>query len=238
VARAQDRDGLRKQFDKLRRELDTGQTMARMDQYGQQAMEMSLSGKAREAVEISREPDRLRDAYGRDSFGEKALLARRLVEAGVTFVVVSGRFGVFDNHGDDVVWGGLLKGLKPLFPSIDRSLFALVNDLEARGLLDSTLVLMMGEFGRSPQITPTGGRGHWTNCMSVLVAGGGMTHGQVVGSTDGGGSDLKDGRVIPADIAATVFRHLRIDLNSQWTDLEGRPHPIVSDGGRPIPELG
>ena len=103
--------------------------MARMDQYGQQALEMVLSGKAREAVDLSKEPDQLREAYGRDSFGEKAILARRLVEAGVTFVVVSGRFGVFDNHGDDVVWGGLLKGLKPLYPSVDRSLFALIKDL-------------------------------------------------------------------------------------------------------------
>ena len=135
AARAQDRDGLREQFDRLQKELDAGQTMARMDQYSQQALDMVLSGKAREAVEINRESDRTRDAYGRDSFGEKALLARRLVEAGVTFVVVSGRFGVFDNHGDDVVWGGLIKGLKPLFPSVDRCLHALINDLEARGLL-------------------------------------------------------------------------------------------------------
>jgi uncharacterized protein (DUF1501 family) len=237
VARAQDRDGLRRQFDRLRRELDTGETMARMDQYGHQALEMVLSGKARQAVDLSHEPDHVREAYGRDSFGEKALLARRLVEAGVTFVVVSGQFGVFDNHGDDVVWGGLLKGLKPLFPSVDRCLYALVNDLETRGLLDSTLVLMMGEFGRSPQISDTGGRTHWTNCMSVLIAGGGIAHGQVIGSTDRGGYDLKDRRVIPADIAATVFRHLEIDLNAQWTDHEGRPHPIVADGGRPIAEL-
>jgi hypothetical protein len=237
VARAQDRDGLRRQFDRLRREVDAGETMARMDRYGQQALEMVLSGKAREAVDISREPDRLRDAYGRDSFGEKALLARRLVEAGVTFVVVSGRFGVFDNHGDDVVWGGLLKGLKPLFPSVDRCLYALVNDLAARGLLDNTLILMMGEFGRSPQISTTGGRTHWTNCMSALVAGGGIAHGQIVGSTDSGGYDLKEGRVIPADIAATVFRHLEIDPNTHWTDHEGRPHPLIADGGKPIAEL-
>jgi len=237
VARAQDRDGLRRQFDRLRQELDSGQTMQRMDQYGRQALEMVLSGKAREAVDINRESDGVRDAYGRDSFGEKALLARRFVEAGVTFVVVSGRFGVFDNHGDDVVWGGLLKGLKPLFPSVDRSLYALVNDLESRGLLESTLVLMLGEFGRSPQISPTGGRTHWTNCMSMLVAGGGIAHGQVIGATDDKGSDLKEGRVIPADLAATVFRHLEIDLREQWTDHEGRPHPIVADGGQPIPEL-
>jgi hypothetical protein len=237
VARAQDRDGLKRQFDRLRCELDTAGTMERMDEYDRQALQMTLSGKAQEAFRLEQEPDRVRDVYGRDSFGEKALLARRLVEAGVTFVVVSGRFGVFDNHGDDVIWGGLLKGLKPLFPSLDRSLYALITDLAARGLLDSTLVLTMGEFGRSPVISATGGRTHWTNCMSVLVAGGNGAHGQVIGSTDERGYDLKDRRVIPADLAATVFRHLEIDLEAQWIDPQGRPHPIVSDGGRPIPEL-
>jgi uncharacterized protein (DUF1501 family) len=208
-----------------------------MDHYERQALEMVLSGKAREAFQVDREADHVRDAYGRDSFGEKTLLARRLVEAGVTFVVVSGRFGVFDNHGDDVIWGGLIKGLKPLFPSVDRSIYALVSDLGSRGLLDSTLVLVMGEFGRSPMISTTGGRTHWFNCMSVLVAGGGVAHGQVIGSTDERGYDIRDGRVTPADIAATVFRHLQIDLATQWTDHQGRPHPIVSDGGKPIPGL-
>ena len=237
VARAQDRAALRQEFDRLRRDLDHSGTMARMDQYERQALEMVLSGKAREAFDVSREPEHVRDAYGRDSFGEKTLLARRLVEAGVTFVVVSGRFGVFDNHGDDVIWGGLIKGLKPLFPSVDRSLFALVTDLESRGLLESTLVLTMGEFGRSPQISATGGRTHWFNCMSVLAAGGGLTHGQVIGATDERGYDVSHGRVIPADLAASVFEHLDIDLDTHWIDPQGRPQPIVTDGGRPIPEL-
>jgi hypothetical protein len=237
VARAQDRAAVRREFDRLRRELDASGNMERMDRFGRQALDMVLSGKVREAFRLDGEPERVRDAYGRDSFGEKALLARRLVEAGVTFIVVSGRFGVFDNHGDDVVWGGLIKGLKPLFPSVDRSLFALVTDLEARGLLESTLILMMGEFGRSPMISATGGRTHWTHCMSVLVAGGKANHGQVIGATDAKGYDIKDGRVIPADIAASVFRHLGIELGAQWTDFQGRPHPIVSDGGRPIPQL-
>lgn len=237
LVRAQDRYGLRRQLDRLRRSLDTSSTMDRMDRYDQQALEMILSGKAREAFRVEKETDAVRDVYGRDSFGEKALLARRLVEAGVTFVVVSARFGVFDNHGDDVIWGGLLKGLKPLFPSLDRSLFALISDLETRGLLENTLVLVMGEFGRSPVISVTGGRTHWTNCMSMLVAGGQGPHAQVLGSTDAQGYDIKDGRVMPADLAATVYRHLEIDLNSQWTDPQGRPHPIVADGGRPIAQL-
>jgi uncharacterized protein (DUF1501 family) len=103
--------------------------------------------------------------------------------------------------------------------------------------LDSTLVLMMGEFGRSPVMTKTAGREHWTNVMSMLVAGGGMRHGQVIGSTDEKGYAIKEGRVTPADLAATTFRHLGIDLGSQWVNPQGRPIPIVTEGGRPIPAL-
>jgi uncharacterized protein (DUF1501 family) len=239
VARAEDRASLTKQFDRLRRDLDAGDTMARMDHYRRQALDIVLSGKARQAFRVDLEPDRVRDAYGRHSLGERTLLARRLVEAGVTFVTVSGTFGVFDNHGDDVIWGGIIKGLKPLLPRLDQAVSALVTDLGARGMLDDTLVLAMGEFGRSPVFSQrkTGGREHWPNCMSMLVAGGGVAHGQVVGSTDAKGGEVKDACVTPADLGATVFRHLGIDLGAQWTDLQGRPNSIVTDGGRPIPEL-
>ncbi len=239
VAQAEDRARLCCQFDRLRRELDVSDTMARMDQYRRQALEMVLSGKAQQAFRVDQEPDRVRDTYGRHSLGERTLLARRLVEAGVTFVTVSGAFGVFDNHGDDVIWKGMIKGLKPLLPRLDQAVHALVTDLEARGLLDDTLVLALGEFGRSPVFSQrgTGGREHWPNCMSMLVAGGGLAHGQVVGSTDAKGYDVKDARVTPADLGATVFRHLGIDLSAHWTDPQGRPHPIVTGGGRPIPEL-
>jgi hypothetical protein len=237
VARLQDRDDLRRRFDLLRRELDSKDAMAQMDGYTQQAYNMVLSGAARRAFRTDQEPDRLRDAYGRDSLGEKALLARRLVEAGVTFVLVSGAWGYFDHHGDEVVWGGIVKGLKPLLPRVDRVIYTLVNDLESRGLLDTTLVLMLGEFGRDPVMTPTAGRGHWTNCMSMLVAGGGLPSGQVIGSTDRKGYDIKDRRIGPSDLAATLFRHLGIDLETHWLDAQGRPIPIVTDGGRPIPEL-
>jgi hypothetical protein len=237
VSRLQDRDALRRQFDGLRQELDATGDMARMDRYGRQALEMVISGKAQRAFQIDKEPDRLRDAYGRDSLGEKALLARRLVEAGVTFVLVSGAWGYFDHHGDDVRWGGIVKGLRPLLPRVDGVVYALVNDLEARGLLSSTLVLMLGEFGRGPVMNKNAGRDHWTNCMSLLAAGGGGPGGQVVGSTDSKGYDIKDRRVGPADLAATVFRHLGVDLRASWRDPQGRPIPIVAEGGRPIPEL-
>jgi hypothetical protein len=237
VARLQDREELRRQFDRLSRDLDRGDAMERIDRYGQQALDMVVSGKAQQAFRVDLESDRLRDAYGRDSLGEKALLARRLVEAGVTFVLVSGAWGYFDHHGDNVRWGGIVKGLKPLLPRIDNVVYTLVNDLEARGLLDTTLVLMMGEFGRGPVINGQAGRDHWTNCMSMLLAGGGLPAGRVVGSTDHKGYDIKDGRVRPADLAATVFRHLGIDPNAHWIDPQGRPIPIITEGGRPIPEL-
>jgi uncharacterized protein (DUF1501 family) len=239
VARATDRAALCRQFDRLRRDLDASDTMARMDHYRRQALEIVLSGKAQQAFRIDREPVRVREAYGRHSLGERTLLARRLIEAGVTFVTVSGTFGVFDNHGDDVIWGGIIKGMKPLLPQLDQAVSALVKDLEVRGMLDNTLVLVMGEFGRSPIFSQrkTGGREHWSSCMSLLVAGGGLTHGQVVGSTDAKGHEVKSARVTPADLGATVYRHLGIDLAAQWTDAQGRPQSIVTEGGRPIPEL-
>jgi hypothetical protein len=239
VTRAEDRAELCRQFDSLRRDLDVGDTMARMDRHRQQALEMILSGKAQQAFRVDLESPRTRDCYGRHSLGERALLARRLVEAGVTFVTISGTFGVFDNHGDDVVWGGIVKGLKPLLPRLDQAVSALVTDLEVRGLLDDTLVLVLGEFGRSPIFSErkTGGREHWPNCMSMLVAGGGLAHGQVIGSTDAKGGEVKEARVSPADLGATVYRHLGIDLATQWIDARGRPQSIVTEGGRPIPEL-
>jgi hypothetical protein len=237
VERLQNRQELRRQFDRLGRSLERTSALEPADRYTQMAYDMVVSGKVQQAFDIAKEPDTVRDAYGRESIGEKGLLARRLVEAGVTFVLVSGAWGYFDHHGDEVRWGGIEKGLTPLLPSVDRVVHALVNDLADRGLLDSTLVLMMGEFGRSPVMTKTHGREHWTSVMSMLVAGGGLASGQVIGSTDDKGYGVKEGRVTPADLAATTYRHLGIDLETQWVNRQGRPIPIVTDGGRPIPGL-
>jgi hypothetical protein len=239
VDQVEDRAGLCRQFDRLRRDLDTGGTMARIDDHRERALEIVLSGKARRAFRIDLEPEKVRDAYGRHSLGERTLLARRLVEAGVTFVTLGGTFGMFDNHGDDHFAGGIVKGLKPLLARLDQAVSALVMDLEARGLLGDTLVLAMGEFGRTPIFSERGrgGREHWFNCMSMLVAGGGVARGQVVGSTDAKGYDVKDARVTPADLGATVYQHLGIDLGTQWTDAQGRPQSIVVGGSRPVPEL-
>ena len=238
VAHLRDRDALRRQFDRLKRDLDTGHQMAATDGFAERALDMIVSPKVRDAFDLSKEPDKLRDAYGRVSIGEKALLARRLVEAGTTFVTVSGRWGYFDHHGDTVPpWGGIQKGLTPILPTIDRALSALIEDLDARGLLDSTLVLMLGEFGRSPVMTKDAGRDHWTPVMSMLTAGGAGAHGCVVGSTDARGGEIKSRKVTPADLGATVFRHLDIPLDAQWTNPQGRPIPIVAGTGAAVPEL-
>jgi uncharacterized protein (DUF1501 family) len=236
--RLSDRDNLRQQFDHLRHQLDRTSTMEQLDRYSRQAYEMVLSGKVQKAFDLSAEKDTLRDEYGRNSVGEKAILARRLVESGVTFILVSGKWGYFDHHGDQVQWGGIVKGLKPALPDVDRALFALVNDLEQRGLLDDTLVMMMGEFGRSPVINKDAGRDHWTAVMSMVMAGGGFRHGQVIGSTDSRGGAIASQAVRPQDLAATTFRHLGIDQSAHWVNPQGRPTPIVAEGGRPIEALG
>ncbi len=237
VERLGDRRTLSGQMDQWKRKLAGSEAVAAADQYTQQAFDVLLTGRAQRAFNLDEEKPALRDTYGRDSLGEKALLARRLVEAGATFVTVSGAWGYFDHHGDNVKWGGIEKGLRPLLPVVDRTLHAIVTDLEARGMLDSTLVLMMGEFGRSPVINPQAGRDHWQRVMSMVVAGGGMRHGQVIGSTDAKGYDIASRRVSPSDLAATVFHHLGIDPHSDWIDPQGRPRPIITEGGKAIEEL-
>ncbi len=236
--RLSNRDELRRQFDQLRRDLDRNEMMARTDRYTAQALELVMSGQAQKAFDLNQETDATRDAYGRDSLGEKALLARRLVEAGVSYVLVSARWGYFDNHGDNVPpWGGIEKGLGPILPTVDRTVYQLVTDLAQRGQLDNTLVMVMGEFGRGPIMTKDAGRDHWLNCMSMILAGGGLKHGQVIGSTDSRGYDIKDRPVRPQDLAATVFKYMGIDLSSHWINPQGRPVPIVTEGGQPISEL-
>lgn len=237
VPHLQDRDRLRRELDRFGRQIEADRGLDRVDRYTRQAYEMVLSGKVQQAFNVAEEPESLRAAYGQESIGQKALLARRLVEAGVTFVLVSGAWGYFDHHGDNVRWGGIEKGLKPLIPRVDRTLATLIDDLESRGMLDDTLVMMMGEFGRSPVINKEAGRDHWTAVMSMVMAGGGLRHGQVIGSTDSRGGEIQSSIVRPQDIAATVFRYLDIDLNAHWTNSRGRPIPIVQEAGRPIPEL-
>lgn len=232
-----DRESLRQALNRFGRQIESNKTMERVDQYTQQAYQLVLSGKVQKAFDVQQEPVTVREQYGQTSIGQKALLARRLVEAGVSFVLVSGAWGYFDHHGDNVRWGGIEKGLTPLLPRVDQTLYTLINDMEQRGTLDDTLIIMAGEFGRSPVINKEAGRDHWTNVMSLVMAGGGLPHGQVIGGTDGRGGEITSAPVRPQDLAATTFQHLGIDLKSHWTNDRGRPIPIVTEGGRPIPEL-
>jgi uncharacterized protein (DUF1501 family) len=237
VDRIANREALRQQFKHFQMGLETSGTMENLDTYSQLAVDMVTSGKALKAFDLEGEDPRLRDSYGRNSIGQKALLARRMVESGVRFVVVSGAWGYFDHHGDNVVWKGIEKGLKPLLPTVDNAFATLIMDLEQRNMLDDTLVLMMGEFGRAPVINREAGREHWMNVMSMLMAGGGLKHGQIIGSTDNKGHSILDRKVMPQDIAATVFKYLGIDLEGQWQGPAGRPVPILAAGAEPIREL-
>ncbi len=153
VPRLQDREQLRRELNRFGREAGTSGRLDDVERHTRQAYEMVMSGKVQNAFNVDEETAQTCAAYGKESIGQKALLARRLIEAGVTFVLVSGAWGYFDHHGDNVRWGGIEKGLTPLLPRVDRVLYSLVNDLEQRGLLDSTLVLMMGEFGARQKST-------------------------------------------------------------------------------------
>jgi hypothetical protein len=232
-------------LDLLRSKLDASPSMAAMDDYGQQAVELLLGRRARDAFDIELESKNVRERYGKHLWCQQALLARRLVEAGVAFVTLDLSYhpssGTWDTHGDNIPpYGGISKGLKPLLPLFDHLFTTLVSDLDERGLLDDTLVLGMGEFGRTPNMGTQGssdGRDHWPHVMSMLVAGGGLNHGQVIGSTEQDGGHIKDRPVQPADIAATIYRHMGVPLDTTYVDGGGRPRFIVDGGGQAIREF-
>lgn len=238
TSRLNDRNELRRQFDQLRKHADLSTELSLQDRYVQEAYDMVLSGKVAKAFDLNREPQKLREKYGSHSFGQKSLLARRLVESGVTFITMSDAWGHWDHHGDEVKWGGIEKGLKPMLPVLDHGITTLVSDLDERGLLDSTLVLVLGEFGRGPVMTKTNGRGHWTPVMSMLAAGAGVPGGQVIGATDRRGGEIAERRLGPGDLGATVFKKLGIDPYGHWVKPGGRPTPLVDGPAGPIAELG
>jgi len=243
--RIHNRRTLLKDFDRLRGEIDASGSMQALDTYGRQAVEMVLGRRAQQAFDIEREPAADRERYGRHLWCRQALLARRLVEAGVSFVTLDlsyhGASGTWDNHGDNIPpYGGITKGLGPLLPLFDHLFTTLVVDLEERGLLDNTLVIAMGEFGRTPQIGTQGsvdGRNHWPAVMSMLLAGGGFRHGQVIGATEPDGGQIAARPVTPGDLAATIYHHMQVPLDATYLDPRGRPRNIVENGGRPISEL-
>ena len=191
--------------------------------------------------DLRREPDRVRRDYGLNSFGQSCLMARRLVEAGTRFVTVN----MFETVFDQITWD--IHGSRPFSPigcyresvgpMFDMAFSSLLEDLSQRGMLQSTLVVATGEFGRTPHINPLGGRDHWPSCWTMLMAGGGVRGGQVIGSSDRIGAEPKDRPVTPAEIVATIYHALGLPLSTELGGCEGRPVRLVEPGVEPVREL-
>ena len=242
--RLQSRRQLTSDLDRLRRDLDLSGSMEASNRFTQQAVNMVTGTSARQAFDLSQEPEAIRQRYGAHEWCRQALLARRLVEAGVSFVTIDlshhGASGTWDTHGDNIPpYGGIWNGLRPLLPVFDRLLTTLVSDLGERGLLDDVLVLAMGEFGRTPKIGTQGssdGRDHWPIVSSMTVAGGGFRHGQVIGATERDAGQIQERPVTPGDLAATLFQHMGVPQEVSYLDNRGRPRMVI-DQGKPIIEL-
>ncbi|MDP7014510.1 MAG: DUF1501 domain-containing protein [Pirellulaceae bacterium] len=247
--RLDDRQLLLGAFDSLRRDVDRTGLMDSMDKFNQEAVNLLTSTQAQKAFDISQEDDAVREKYGRHKWGQRALLARRLVEAGVSFVTmqmqnpsIPGAIGNWDIHA---VNGHLFDDTRARLPVYDKAIAALVEDIYDRGLDKRVMVIVSGEFGRTPRINPQKGtsskvvqpgRDHYPGAMSVLACGGGMPTGQVVGSTTAKGERPRDRRLDPNDLLANIYRHLGIDHQKTVPDNAGRPVPLIPHG-QPIAEL-
>jgi hypothetical protein len=223
--------------DRLYREAEQHVEFATMDSLSKQALGMLLSPAVERAFDLSRESDTIRDAYGRNRVGQSVLLARRLVEAGCRFVSASGyKHGQWDTHGKNEE--RLRTDLAPL---LDQTLSVLLADLESRGILESTVVIVMGEFGRTPDINPQLGRDHWPDCWSLLIGGGGIAGGHVIGASDKRGAYVADRMVSIGDIYATIYKAFGIDWTKTYMTPIGRPIYIANalgdKPGEPIHEL-
>ncbi len=228
--RFQSRQQIRSQIDKMLRITDAaaGDPAMAADEFFVQGMQLISSPEAQAAFDIHREPDELRDAYGRHSFGQRALLARRLVSAGVPFITLY--HGGWDHHTD------IFKSFDSKMPPFESAIAALIEDLRNQGMLERTLVIALGEFGRTPKVNDRGGRDHWSNAMSVMFAGGGTPGGQVIGATDRQGYAAIERVLSPENFVSTVYRKLGIHPGKVLYTPEGRPTHLVSDA-TPISEL-
>jgi hypothetical protein len=229
LGRFRNRRELLSGLDNLRRDVDAQGTAEGYDRFYRDAFEIVTGARCRNAFDIHREDPRLRDRYGRDTWGQSALLARRLVEAGVTFVTVN--MGGWDTHNNN------FQGLRTrLLPRYDQALAALLEDLYERGLDRRVLVVTYGEFGRTPRINTTAGRDHWPGAMSVVFAGGGLRMGQIIGATDSRAEHPTARAVGPQDVLATMYHVLGIDYRHEFHDAAQRPILVLNEG-RPIAEL-
>lgn len=219
------------------REKEQSAEFAKLDAFEEQALRMILSPHVKNAFDLSQESDQTKDKYGRDRVGQAALLGRRLVEAGCRFVTVAGyRHGAWDTHADND------KNLRDkLTPVLDRTVSALLEDLKQRGLLESTVVIVTGEFGRTPVVNPNRGRDHWPDCWSMVLGGGGIQGGQIVGASDAQGTYVTDRPVSIGDIYATVYKAMGIEWDKTYMSPIGRPVYIANGfddtPGMPIKEL-
>ena len=241
------RQGLLATLENQERRLQDSRATEALGAFHEQAFRMLSSPAAKRAFKIDLEPPAVRDAYGRNEYGESFLLARRLIEAEVKLVTVSwmyfmpnGRIAnVWDNHGGTGGLGGItgyaMLKEKYCIPPLDQAYAALLDDLSQRGLLDETLVVAVGEFGRTPKINATQGRDHWGMCQSALLAGGGVRGGQVYGATDKQAAYVKDNPVSPEDLLATIYAALGISPEAEIHDRDGRPYRVVE--GKPVEAL-
>lgn len=230
LARLDRRRGLLGQLDTIRRDIDTKGDLEGLDTFYRDAMEMVTNDKAQRAFNVHHEAPRLRDKYGRHDLGQCCLLARRLVESGVTYVTIQAGGG-WDTHGNNFVE---LKN--NLLPKFDQSVAALVEDLHDRGLQDDVLVMAFGEFGRTPRINGGAGRDHWPGAMSVLFAGGGLRMGQAIGSTDSKAEYPTSKPYTPGCVLSTMYHTLGIDYHHSFYDQARRPMAVLPEG-QPIEEL-
>jgi uncharacterized protein (DUF1501 family) len=236
-AAVESRSAFLKVVDRQYRALDETAQHANMDVFTEQAWTMILTPAVRDAFDLSKEAEKTKERYGKDSIGQSALLARRLVEAGSRFVTAAGYHGTsWDTHSDND------KGHRDrLAPTLDRTLTALVEDLDERGLLATTLVIAMGEFGRTPIINAALGRDHWPNCWSLALSGGGVKTGQVVGASDDRGYNVTERVVTMGDLYATIYKALGIDWTKEYMSPIGRPLKIANSlddrTGEPVREL-
>lgn len=222
------RRSLLKTFDTLRRDIDKTGVLEGLDGFKAQALEMVAGDRVRQAFDIDSESAALRDRYGRHQYGQSALLARRLVEAGSTCVTIN--TGYWDHHDN------IEPGLETHLPPLDRAIAALVEDLDQRGMLDDVLIYCAGEFGRTPMMNGHAGRDHWSNCFTVMLGGGGLREGTVVGASEKFGGGVQNRLTIPLDVIATIYQKMGISLDTHFEDASGRPTSIIGEG-KPIREL-
>jgi hypothetical protein len=235
------RRSLREMVDSSVKNMDASQDARLLNTTFHQAYTLMSSAKAREAFSIKDELEKTRERYGLNRFGQSCLLARRLVERGVRFVTVN----MFETVFNEITWD--IHGSKPFSPiscyrdlvgpMFDHAYASLLEDLQERGLLEKTIVVAMGEFGRTPKINPAGGRDHWPQAWTILIGGGGIKGGRVVGSTDEIGAYPVERPTSPAEVAATVYQGLGIDLEKDLPGPQGRPIRLVDHGVEPVGEL-